>query len=89
MWAGLVLAAASKVGFPQAGRRAPAPAQTAAVRLAVREPVVKTVWIVRWRGLEETCTCLREALDRPDQLDARGIATELCKVAGGQWQKIC
>ena len=34
MWASLVLAAASKVGFPQAGQRAPAPAQTAAVAVS-------------------------------------------------------
>ena len=49
---------------------------------------MKTVWIVRWRGLEETCTSLPEALDRRDQLDARGIATELFRVAGGHWWKI-
>jgi hypothetical protein len=49
---------------------------------------VKRVWIVRWRGLEETCTSLPEALDRRDQLDARGIAAELFEVAGGQWRKI-
>ena len=34
---------------------------------------MKTVRIVRWRGLEETCTCLPEALDRRDQLDAADI----------------
>ena len=43
---------------------------------------MKTVWIVRWRGLEETCTSLPEALDRRDQLDARGIATELFRGGG-------
>ena len=49
---------------------------------------MKTVWIVRWRGLEETCTSLPEALDRRDHLDARGIATELFRVAGGHWWRI-
>jgi hypothetical protein len=49
---------------------------------------MKTVWIVRWRGLEETCTSLPEALDRCDQLDARGIAAELFEVVGGQRRKI-
>ena len=49
---------------------------------------MKTVWIVRWRGLEETCTSLPEALDRRDQLDARGIEAELFEVAGGQRRKL-
>jgi hypothetical protein len=29
---------------------------------------MKKVWIVRWHGLEETCTSLPEALDRRDRL---------------------
>jgi hypothetical protein len=49
---------------------------------------VKRLWIVWWRGLEETCTSLPEALDRRDQLDARGIAAELFEVVGGRRRKI-
>jgi hypothetical protein len=49
---------------------------------------VKRVWIVLWRGLEETCTSLPEALDRRDQLESRGIAAELFEVAGGQRRKV-
>ena len=49
---------------------------------------MKIVWIVRWRGLEETCTSLPDALDRCDQLDARGITAELFVAAGGQRRKI-
>jgi hypothetical protein len=56
--------------------------------LAVREPVVNRAWIVCWRGLEETCTSLPEALDRHDQLNARGIAAELFEVVGGQRRKV-
>ena len=48
-------------------------------------PVLSTV---RGRGLEGTCTSLPEALDRRDQLDARGIEVELLEVAGGQRRKI-
>ena len=50
--------------------------------------MVKRVWIVCWRGLEETCSSWPEALDRRDQLDARGIATELFELTGGQRRKI-
>ena len=57
-------------------------------QLAVGEPAMKRVWIVRWRGLEETCTSLPEALDRRDQLDAHGVAPELFEVAGGQRRKV-
>ena len=84
IWAGTVLAASSQAGFapagqgPRSGRRL----------LPVRAPAVRTIWIVRWRGLEETCTSLPEALDRRDQLDARGIPAELFQVAGGQRRKI-
>ena len=46
------------------------------------------VWIVRWRGLEETCTSLPEALDRRDQLEARGIAAELFEATAGQRRKV-
>ena len=49
---------------------------------------MKTVWIFLWRGLEETCTSLPEALDRCDRLDARGIAAELFEVVGGQRRRI-
>ena len=49
---------------------------------------MNTAWIVRWRGIEETCTSLPEALDRRDQLDARGIAAELFEVTAGQRRKV-
>jgi hypothetical protein len=45
---------------------------------------VKTVWIVRWRGVEEECTCPEDAMDRWDQLDARGIEAEVFEVVGGE-----
>jgi hypothetical protein len=45
---------------------------------------VKTVWIVRWRGLEEVCTSAAEAIDRLEQLEARGIEAELFEVVGGE-----
>ena len=83
MWAGVVLAASGEVGDPQTGAT-----PAASCSRFVRGPAMTRVWIVRWRGLEETCTSLPEALDRRDQLDARGIAAELFEVAGGQRRKI-
>ena len=49
---------------------------------------MKRIGIVLWRGLEETCTSLPEALDRCDQLDARSIPAVLFEVTGGQRRKI-
>ena len=49
---------------------------------------MKRVWIVLWRGLEETCTSLPKALDRRDQRDARGIPVELLEVAEGRRRKV-
>ncbi len=45
---------------------------------------MKTIWIVCWRGLEEECTSPEDAMDRWDQLDARGIEAEVFEVVGGQ-----
>ena len=49
---------------------------------------MKKAWVVRWRGLEETCASPQEAMDRVDQLDARGIAAELFEVVGGRRRKL-
>jgi hypothetical protein len=45
-------------------------------------------WIVRWRGLEETCSSPQEAMDRVDQLAARGIEAELFEVVAGERRRI-
>ena len=49
---------------------------------------MKRTWIVRWRGLEETCASPQEAIDRLDQLVARGIEAELFEVVGGERRRI-
>jgi hypothetical protein len=38
---------------------------------------MKTIWVVRWRKIEEECSCREDAIDRWDQLDARGIEAEV------------
>jgi hypothetical protein len=48
------------------------------------EGAVRLTWIVRWRGLEEPCSSLQEAMDRWEQLDARGIEAELLEIVAGQ-----
>jgi hypothetical protein len=46
---------------------------------------MRTIWIVCWRGIEEECSCREDAIDRWDQLDARGIEAEVFEVfAGGR-----
>ena len=49
---------------------------------------MKPIWIVRWRGMSEQYPSAQEAMDRWDQLDARGIPAELFEVAGGQRRRI-
>ncbi len=60
-------------GFPPAGRRGS--------ELGTR--AMRTIWSVRWRGLEEEYRSRADALDRWDQLDAWGIEAELYEVAPG------
>jgi hypothetical protein len=45
---------------------------------------MKTTWIVRWRGTEESYPNPQDALDRWDQLDAWGIKAELLDAASGR-----
>jgi hypothetical protein len=49
---------------------------------------MKTTWIVRWRGYEEELPSASEALDRWDQLEARGIEVELFEVVAGQRRRV-
>jgi hypothetical protein len=44
---------------------------------------MRTIWIVRWRGMEESYPNRQDAMDRRDQLDAWGIAAELLDAATG------
>jgi hypothetical protein len=39
------------------------------------------MWIVRWRGMEESYPSRQDAMDRCDQLDAWGIEAELLQAA--------
>jgi hypothetical protein len=47
---------------------------------------MKAIWVVRWRGFDEECTNPQEAMDRRDQLEARGIEAEVHEVVGG-WRR--
>ena len=49
---------------------------------------MRVIWIVRWRGLDEKCLCLEEAIDRWDQLDARGIEAEIFEVVAGKRRRL-
>ena len=44
---------------------------------------MRNEWIVRWRGLEERWPSPQDAMDRLDQLDARGIEAEMIEVGNG------
>ncbi len=49
---------------------------------------MKVRWIVSWRGLEEECSSAAEALDRWEQLEARGIEAVLFEVVAGHRRRI-
>ena len=44
---------------------------------------MRNEWIVRWRGLEERWPSPQDAMDRLDQLEARGIEAEMIEVGDG------
>jgi hypothetical protein len=45
-------------------------------------------WIVSWRGLEEEWSSAAEAMDRWEQLEARGIEAALFEVVAGHRRRI-
>jgi hypothetical protein len=49
---------------------------------------MKTTWIVSWRGLDEECSGAAEAIDRWDDLDARGIEAAIFEVVGGERRRL-
>jgi hypothetical protein len=49
---------------------------------------MKVIWIVSWRGFEEECSSAEEALDRWDELDARGIRADVFEVIAGTRRKV-
>ena len=49
---------------------------------------MRTIWVVSWRGLDEEYTSLQDAMDRLDQLDARGIKAEMFEVVAGRSQRL-
>jgi hypothetical protein len=50
--------------------------------------MMKTTWIVSWRGLDEEFPSAGDAMDRLDQLDARGIDAAMFEVVAGRRQRI-
>jgi hypothetical protein len=50
--------------------------------------MMKMRWIVSWRGLDEEYASAAEALDRWDQLEARGIEAALFEIVTGHRRRI-
>ncbi len=49
---------------------------------------MKVRWIVSWRGLDEEWTSAMEAMDRRDQLEARGIEAAMFVIVAGHRRRI-
>ena len=49
---------------------------------------MRTIWIVRWRGLDEKFPSAADAMDRKDQLEARGIEAEMFEIVARRRRRI-
>jgi hypothetical protein len=49
---------------------------------------MRTIWIVSWRGLDEEFPSAADAMDRKDQLEARGIEAEMFEVEASSRRRI-
>ena len=59
-----------------------------ALSLGEGDTTTKMTWIVSWRGLDEEFPSAADAMDRQDQLEARGIEAEMFEVVAGRRQRI-
>jgi hypothetical protein len=49
---------------------------------------MRTIWIVSWRGLDEESPSAADAMDRKDQLEARGIEAEMVETVARRRRRI-
>ena len=49
---------------------------------------MRTIWIVSWRGLDEEFSSAADAMDRQDQLEARGIEAEMVEIVARRRRRI-
>jgi hypothetical protein len=52
------------------------------------DTTMKMTWIISWRGLDEEFPNAADAMDRQDQLEARGIRAEMFEVVAGSRRRI-
>jgi hypothetical protein len=52
------------------------------------ELTLKTIWVVSWRGLDEEFPSAADAMDRMDQLEARGIEAEMVEIVARRRRRI-
>ena len=52
------------------------------------DTTLRTVWVVSWRGLDEEFTSAADAIDRMDQLEARGIEAEMVEIVARRRRRI-
>ena len=62
--------------------------QVPAQSLGEGEPTLKTIWVVSWRGLDEEFPSAADAMDRMDQLEARGIEAEMVEIVARRRRRI-
>ena len=52
------------------------------------DTTMRTIWIVSWRGLDEEFSSAADAMDRQDQLEARGIEAEMVEIVARRRRRI-
>ena len=50
--------------------------------------MLRTVWVVSWRGLDEEFPSAADAMDRLDQLEASGIEAEMFEIVARHRRRI-
>jgi hypothetical protein len=56
--------------------------------LGERDTTRRTTWVVSWRGLDEEFPSAADAIDRMDQLEARGIEAEMVEIVARHRRRI-
>jgi hypothetical protein len=52
------------------------------------DTTMRTIWIVSWRGLDKGFPSAADAMDRKDQLEARGIEAEMVEIVARRRRRI-
>jgi len=56
--------------------------------LGEEDTTLRAVWVVSWRGLDEEFSSTADAMDRLDELEARGIEAEMFEIVARRRRRV-